>query len=404
MTEPIFIVGAPRSGTTLLSAMLAAHSALSCGPETHFFRRLAAVDADLLCDPQAWPGPAVDFICSIRHSGYGGQDSTTLLEKYGITREEVASYLESREPSIAAILASVTVPYMAGMGKQRWVEKTPDHLAFTPLIRRYFPRSPIIRIVRDSRDVALSLLKVPWGAQSFLEALLFWKKQDDRSRLFFAGDENTHTLRFEDLIASPVETLETLCDFVGVAFEPGMLDTARTGKQVNSRSVSWKAKASQPLDASRIASWRNALTPAENQLAEAILGDRLAAYGYPIEARFRRLGEIIPDLDLAIKYESALTSVASEGVRFWQADDGEKPSVRVYLGDPGNNRWLKDRRSGKLAGTLSISANILSTPLTGKSVYWIPESDEDHWSGYSAFLLKKLLALHRHRTTTDENA
>jgi len=399
MNEPVFIVGAPRSGTTLLSAMLAAHSTLSCGPETHFFRRLAGVDADLLCDPQTWPEPAAEFICSIRHSGYGGQSGKTLLEKYGITRDEVISYLENQEPSIAAILASITAQYMAGMDKQRWVEKTPDHLPFAPIIRRYFPQSPIIRIVRDPRDVALSFMKVPWVAQSFLEALFFWKKQDERSHAFFASDEYAHTLRYEDLISSPVKELEALCRFIGVAFAPGMLDTARTGKQVNNRNVSWKAKASQPLDASRIEVWRNALTPEENQLAEAILGARLAAYEYPREARFERLGEIIPDLDLAINYENALTSVASEGVRFWKADTDEKPSVKVYLGDPANNRWLKDNRSEKLAGTLSISANIISTSLTSKSVYWIPESEENRWSGYSAFLLKKLLSPHKHASS-----
>lgn len=396
MNEPIFVVGAPRSGTTLLTAMLAAHSTLSCGPETHFFRKLASVDADILCAPETWPAPATDFICSIRHSGYAGYASKTLLDKYGLSRAEIEAYLVNREPSIAAVLASVTAQYMDRMRKRRWVEKTPDHLTFAPLIRQYFPQSPIIRIVRDPRDVALSLTKVSWGAQSFLEALLFWKKLDDRSYTFFADDKNTYTLRFEDLITSAVEEMEALCRFADLAFEPAMLDTTRTGKQVNSRNVSWKEKASQPLDSSRIAVWRNELTAEQNQLAEAMLGDRLAAYRYPGEASFDRLGEIIPGMDLAFKYERALTSVTAEGVRFWKVDANEEPSATVYLGDPSNNRWLRDNRSEKLTGTLSISANIIKTSLTNKSVYWIPESNERGWSGYSAFLLKTLLAPHKH--------
>jgi len=393
--EPVFVVGVARSGTTLLTAMLSAHSSLSCGPETHFFRRLAEVEVDQLCDPETWPEPAANFISSIRHSAFTGYESKSLLEKYELDPAQIADYLADKKPAIPNILASVTEQYMTRLGKRRWIEKTPDHLEFVHLIRKYFPVSPIVRIIRDPRDVALSLMRVPWGASLFLEALLFWKRLDEASAEFFSTDQNSLTVRFEDLISDTEAELKKLCEFVGEDYEQVMLDTSSSGRRVNSRNVPWKTKASQSPDTGRIASWRNELTREENQLAEALLGDRLVTYAYPQEEGFDRLGEIYPSALIAPKYVDGLKSVAASGVRFWKTDQGESPSVKIYLGDPGYDNWLQGKKSEKLVNTLSISSSIVKARLQRDTVCWIPEPTDDQWSGYSAYLLKKLLTPYR---------
>ncbi|HID53935.1 MAG TPA: hypothetical protein EYP41_18095 [Anaerolineae bacterium] len=393
MTEtPIFIVGAPRSGTTLLAAALATHSRISCGPETHFFRRLSERKPDeLLAD---WPNRAADFICSIKHSGFTGHESKLLIEKYDLQPEEIAAFLAGKAPAVPNILASVTGQHMIHMGKQRWAEKTPDHLAHVTLIRHYFPDAPIIRIIRDPRDMALSLTRVPWGAGSFFEGLLFWRRADQISRDFFATDENSFTLRFEDLLSAPRETLQQLCRFIGEEFEAGMLDTSQTGKQVNSRGVPWKAKVSQPFDPGRIGVWRQEISQADNQLAEAVLGDRLAEYGYPRDETFTRLGELFPASGLAVKYEAELKAIAGQGVRFWPVNGEESPSVKIFLGDPAANQWLA-QGGGKIKNAFSISTEIVKAHMTKNQIYWIPGGEGQDWSGYLAFGLKKMLGSHK---------
>ena len=234
-------------------------------------------------------------------------------------------------------------------------------------------------------------MKVPWGAKSFLEALFYWKRLDEISDRFFSTDRNSYTLRFEDLIDAPGEELPKLCRFLGEEFEEGMLDTSVTGARVNSRNVPWKDKASKPLDASRIAVWRTVLSQPENQLAEAILGDRLEAYGYPVEEKFVRVGEIYPTYQLAVKYADVLEALTSTGVRFWRTHENEKSTVKIYLGDPGYNEWLNEKTTEKIIDTLSISADILKATVSDNSVYWIPEKEDGKWSGYCAYLLKKLL-------------
>ncbi|HSF82164.1 MAG TPA: sulfotransferase [Anaerolineales bacterium] len=388
--SPVFIVGIQRSGTTLLAAILAAHSRMSCGPETHFFRQLAKIDPELLVKPDTWPQAAVDFIGSITHNSFSDRETVTLLEKYRIDKNQVNGYLSARRPSISAVLGSVTEQHMTLLGKRRWVEKTPDHIKYLDLIRKYFPDSLIIRIVRDPRDVALSLLKVPWGARTHLEAYIYWKNLDDASQEFFAKDKDTYTLRFEDLVTSPEQSIQELCDRLGVAFELGMLDTSQTGKMINRRNVPWKDSVSQPIDSKRVSVWRTELTEEQNKLAEAILGDRMETYGYPRECKLDQLGEIYPAPLLTSKCTGLEEVVKSGGVRFWRTHPGEKAKVMVYLGDPGSKEW-NDKMS-RWAFIFRIMIGVMKSKFSKGSMFWLADPDARRWSGYSAFLIKSMLS------------
>lgn len=395
-SQPVFIVGSPRSGTTLLAAMLAAHSKLSCGPETHFFRWLESTDGQRLLDPDNWPVQAVDFVCSISRTTFTDENRRLLIDHYNLHPDQISSFLQKQKPSTAAIVASVTEQYMHQQGKERWAEKTPDHLEHLPDIRSAFPDAQIVRILRDPRDVALSLLKVPWGVSSLLEGLLFWTRQDEISRAFFEKDQNCYTLRFEDLIASPQVELEKLCEFLDIDFEPQMLDTSQTGKNLNSREVAWKRKSSQPIDHTRIQVWRRELATGDNQMAEALIGDRLKAYRYPIEVEFSRLGEIFPALKLVLKYPDLVKKLAGQGTRFWKTETDEIPEVWVYLGDPENDRWLDTSRLDKIRETMALSGKIIQVRAAkNQELYWVPDSNQNSWTGICAYVLKQLLAPHR---------
>lgn len=393
--EPIFVVGAPRSGTTLLAAQLAAHSKLSCGPETHFFRWFAQADAAALLQPTTWPAPALDFIGAIRYRQFDDQSTAPLIKKYGVTAAQIESALRQMPPSAAAMLASITEPYMRALGKVRWVEKTPDHIEHLPLIRRHFPASPIIRIVRDPRDVALSLTRVPWGASSLNEALLYVRKLDAIATPFFASDQNSHTLRFEDLLANPQHELQKICRFIGEAFEEGMLNTTESGQRVNSRNAPWKEKASQPIDKGRIAVWRKELSAAQNQVAEAIAGDLLERYDYPRTENFSRYGTLFPTDQMLLKYGAELQALVSRGIRLWQRDRDEAPSVKIYVGNPSHVSWLGERQSRRLARALSVAAEIVRARRSGQDLYWITDRDLSSWSGVAAQLIMHLLKPHK---------
>lgn len=393
--EPIFIVGVPRSGTTMLAAQLAAHSRLSCGPETHFFRWLAGKNESELLDRRHWPQSALSFLLSITFTTYNEPGRKTLVSKYQIDEHIVRSYLERHKPTIASILGSIVEPYMQRMDKQRWVEKTPDHLRHVALIRKHFPNSPIIRIVRDPRDVALSLMKVPWGVKNLVQGLQFWGAYDEASAGFFEQDNCTYTIRYEDILTAPHETLSDLCCFLGERFEEAMLNTSDTGSAVNSRNVPWKSKARQPIDRNRLEVWRRSLDDDEKQLAESLLGHRIQQYGYPHQATFSVFGQVFPAPESLTKYAEDLAIVASQGVRFWKAREGERPSATVYLGEPGDRSWLGVSAIQRTLTTLKLAFRILTETISRKDLYWIPAQPDNTWTGTHAYVLKQLLSPHK---------
>ena len=146
---PIFVVGVARSGTTLLSAMLSAHSRLDCGPESRFFARYRHLDErarNRILDPHTWPRPAVDFIASLRNQDH------PITELFDLTLPEIGTYLSGRQPSVAAMLEALTDLHAHRAGAARWVEKTPRHLLTTHTLRALWPEARSVRGVRDPRD------------------------------------------------------------------------------------------------------------------------------------------------------------------------------------------------------------------------------------------------------------
>jgi len=384
--KPIFIIGVGRSGTTLLAAMIGAHSRISCGPETHFFSGLDKVDKKLICEPRSWPIHASRFLATLQHSKV-----VNVSRKYKITEEEIFKFLQKREPSIENMLRCFTEHHMNNQGKFRWAEKTPDHLRYVYQIRKYFPNSPILRIVRDPRDVALSLVKVSWGPDSFLEALIIYRWYDDLSSDFFLNDNLSYTLRYEDLVLNPERELKKICEFIGENFESNMLDTSKSSTNVNSRKVPWKQLASQPPNKSRVFSWKNQLLHSKIMLSESILGDRIKAYGYSQYGVFPKFALIYPNLRSLAAYPEKSEMLALKGLRYWRKNDSERPTAMVCI---ENLKYLFKRyaKYPKVLRSILAALFLLKAQIKRNPIYLIQCNLSKKWSAFeSRRLFKKFL-------------
>ena len=373
--EPVFIVGSPRSGTTLLAGLLSTHSGMICGPETEFFTCFGPADCrDRLCRAASWPEAAADFLFSLVHD-------RPIPEYYGIPREEIIAFLKRRERSPRAILESLTETYMERHGKRRWIEKTPTHLAYVREIRRCYPKAPIIRIIRDPRDVALSMLKVPWAPASFAAAVLHWQDFNARAQRFFQSDRNSLTIRFEALLLDPEAELRKICQLIGEEFEPGMLASSRSNTHVNPTQISWKAKAGEKLDPGRTAVWRHETTPEQQCQAEAIVGDLLKAFDFPTSCEFGRYVEIL-NLGVLGHFPALLDHLLDGDTRFWRAHPHEMPRLRIFLGDPCLDGWIGIRRLYRLANVLRVGGCAVGAMATGVPLIWLgahPDEEIRTW-------------------------
>ncbi|MFN8419434.1 MAG: sulfotransferase [Anaerolineae bacterium] len=263
-----FIVGCSRSGTTLLSVLLDRHSRLCVTPETAFFDeiapQLAAIsdERSLLRLLRQW----------------------RRLPELHLEPESVLQHLaqQHRQPTAGNLLASLLDLYAHGQGKQRGGEKTPQHLAHVATITRCFPNAKFICLLRDGREVALSLRAMPWWGSSDLQAAAnHWKlclRQMESCVQQYPAQ--FQVIKFEELVSQPEATLTIVMDYLGERFEPDQLRTDLPSGVVLERSREWKGQALEPVDATRISGRREKASTAEIAFLEQALSDDLRRYGY----------------------------------------------------------------------------------------------------------------------------
>jgi hypothetical protein len=272
--DPIFIVGSPRSGTTLLSAMLGSHSRLYCGPETQFFNKIANRKLEDIINDDDWDRKASKILCEITLS------KQLVVELFGENENSIAKYLNDKPKNKKSLLESLCRNNADKNGKARWIEKTPNHILHLAEIRSMYPESKIIRIMRDPRDSAKSMIYLPWTTESFIENSYLWKKWYDESEEFLNTDNQSLTVKFEDLLCESKNVLTKICNFIGEDFEEGMTDTMASAKLVISKGEPWKNQVGQSLDTKRVATWKTKLNQEEISFSDRFFKKVLNIYEY----------------------------------------------------------------------------------------------------------------------------
>ncbi|CAA9479646.1 MAG: Sulfotransferase domain superfamily [uncultured Solirubrobacteraceae bacterium] len=284
-----FVVGVPRSGTTLLRLMLDAHPALAVPPETHFVPRA-------LSAAQAQPGGASTFWHIVVSSERFGD--------FGIDADELRRRIDALRPFEAAegVRAFYRL-YAERQGKPRWGDKTPSYLASMLIIAAALPEARVVHIIRDGRDVACSIVPLGFGPDSVAEAAAWWSAGIARARAQAASLPGYLEIRYEDLVTRTAETLHPVCDLVDLPFAPAMLEyhrnagarmaeierdlPARDGSVLLTASerAAMHALTRDPPRAAREGRWRRDMTPEDQRDFEAVAGPLLAELGYPLRWR-----------------------------------------------------------------------------------------------------------------------
>jgi len=366
-SQPIFVVGVPRSGTTLLAAMLAAHSRLGCGPETNFFALLGRADRRALFSRATWPQRALEWLSSPLLEG------ESLLRRFELERSQLEWRLKSGRRTPEGLLTALMEAHLAAVGKARWIEKSPVHALHLETLRRWFPAAPVVRIVRDPRDVALSVAGVPWGPGDYPGGLLYWRRFDERSARFFATDRCVLSVRYEDLLQAPDAVLADLCHGIGEIFERDMLTPGSSARSLMRPHETWKGRVEGALDPGRAGRWRSVLGEDDVRLAHQLVGDRLAAHGYDAGAATPS-GSFVcvrPRNERLAALPLLLDGLRAAGSRIWPREPGETPTCGIYVGDPDENDWLGYGRVQRLRATFSTVMELLRLRVSRRAIHWV---------------------------------
>jgi hypothetical protein len=379
MTDaPVFVVGVARSGTTLLSAMLSAHSRLDCGPETRFFARYRHLDAKArarLLDPATWPRPAVDFVASLRNQGH------PIHELFGLELSDIGRFLSERDPSLAAILESLTVLHARRSGAARWIEKTPRHLLVTDTLRELWPDACVVRIVRDPRDVAVSLAGMPFAKDSVVGNLVRVDHDDRASGARIAADPRAMTLRYEDLVREPERELRRICQFIGEDYEPAVLDARRTAAGVAAEHEWWKGSVAGPLQTTSVGRWHEEMSADARRFAALHLAGYLREHGYEGALDAHAHVAILPVADaVGPNNEGLLLELARRRIAVVRPAPATPRAQHrqehvVFLGVRGQLDPARGKSTlGRVLGSAFLASSLLVRRVQGRPFLWVRQA------------------------------
>jgi hypothetical protein len=355
--------------------MLAAHSAFDCGPETHFLSRwskMARSERERILDPADWPARATAYVTSLQLG------KKPIYPVFGLTAEDVRTWLAARPPSLASMLESLTAQRAERAGAPRWVEKTPRHLEVPELITETWPGARIVRIVRDPRDAAVSLTKVPFGTPSLLTNLSVLARMNEAAADFYRESSAAMTVRYEDLVATPERELRRIGAFVGVEYEPGMVEDRHGLTGVAASHEWWKGDATGPLDLSRSGRWRSEMPPEIQHYAALNLGDLLEEHGYGEAVLPARKLAIVPAGDaLNARYDDVLLRLAAADVAVRRPipktiDELHLQEPLVFFGVVGQLDPDRSRSAGeRVIDIARLGLLLLTRRVQGRPVVWV---------------------------------
>ena len=284
-----FVVGVPRSGTTMLRLMLDSHPDLAVPPETYFVTNL--IEAG---DGGAGPDQLANVLVGHRRWDDLGIEEAEL-------RRRLAALVEPTGGDAVRVAFEL---YAEGRGKPRWGDKTPAYLTNIAEIHDALPETRFIHIIRDGRDVALSILRMPEADRPMRRpdsvglVAQRWSRRIERARAQAESLPHYLEVRYEDLVREPEAALRGVCELIELPFTDSMLEfhsgaserLAEMNRDLGARDdlpaqsaegrIAPHALASKPPTAGRIGVWREEMTPEQQAEFESEGGEMLRALGY----------------------------------------------------------------------------------------------------------------------------
>ncbi len=279
--SPILLTSLPRSGATLLGAILNAHPNIAMFNEPWLFlmkqkygtlRKRYNINllVNNLCISTERFGYKIDI-----------QLKKQILDDL-FDRRGRLTYLEAFDIFLRNFSKS--------KGKVRWGIKQPSELYHIALLKKQFPDLKILHIVRDPRSTVTYRIGKTSLTPDDLTLILKYAKSW-RAYMKFARESsvlnrtNYLEIKYEDLVSDPAIWVDRICDFIGEKYNAQMLNYYRLSNPYVPQDTEGNPSVSHkdvllPIHTSGINEWRNLLSPAELEIVEMICGDEMVRRGY----------------------------------------------------------------------------------------------------------------------------
>jgi len=238
------------SGSTMLSHILNRHSEILCGEELRMFSKNIFYEN-------------FDHIKRYSYliSKYGissrpyYEDRSILmnLEYYGLEKKLVWRLLRNSD-SFSDFVKTLEKILLEKNNKNIWAEKTPVNIKTIRYFLDFFPDSKVVHIVRNPRDVILSLMRKGLSKEESADVWL----SSVASIQPYRGDDNLHEIRYEDLILNPHQELESLCRFIGIVFTDDMINPiSKAENRRDSYFDTWSSNPNSTISKNSLYKYKN---------------------------------------------------------------------------------------------------------------------------------------------------
>ncbi|MFA5416814.1 MAG: sulfotransferase [Bacteroidales bacterium] len=278
-----FIVGRPRSGTTLLRTLFDANPHTVIPPESQFVVNLFPKYGSVT----NWNRPLLmEFIQDVQKQW--------LFSTWRIPEDELKGALlrMTGDHSYGDICKEVYLKYNSIFTKDKILffgDKNPGYTIYTELLAKIFPGAKFIHIIRDYRDHFVSVQNVDFELPLISLVAYKWRLYVRHFRNMVKKFPDTHTeVRYEDLVKQPETEMKRLCKFTGVPFDPKILDFHEYSEIAKHRTVThlfekFHSNLFKRINTDKIGVYKNKLNKRQIKIADTAVGKYAGLAGYKKE-------------------------------------------------------------------------------------------------------------------------
>lgn len=272
MSTKLFIGGCERSGTTMLAGLLNASKECVTAPEAQFKFGL------------------------LKEGTFSKSDKEVLKNNFRFRLWNNDEFLEKLDTSGELRRSEVfdqLLKFRFKKSYQYFVDHTPNNFEHYQALKRVYPNAKFLHIIRDGRAVFNSLKSVPWGPKDPITAARWWMKKVGWGLAPLAQGENVYTVLYEDILTKPEITISSICDWLGIKFNKGMVEGG-DGTFLPSYTHNQHKLVGKDLSANRVNLWKGKLKREDVFLIQRETNILLQNLGYKLEDLDYRMKFYVP--------------------------------------------------------------------------------------------------------------
>jgi hypothetical protein len=284
--DPIFVVGYPRSGTTLVQALIATQENIYSFHETHFFGNVRwKIDVN---EKGNIAPPCMDNVIQM------------IRERLAFSKnaeEHVRSLAQQGQLSSKMLFEIIVIDNLitkvdhGDLARVRWLEKTPQHELYLEVIYRFYPSAKVIQVMRHPEKAILSRRKhftfdneAGWSIEKHARNWLECVQGVEKFKKIHP--DSIITVRIEDLTRDTTGEMRKICEFLGIPFAAERLKNYKEiSKTLYYPWETWKKSAGEDISRAVAVREDNRLSAADRETLVEMVGPELKRYGYlPVPA------------------------------------------------------------------------------------------------------------------------